>query len=153
MEMVLHDVTDDLSRAITESSAQITHDVLPTFTASRIQMRQLMQNLLANAIKFRKPGTALTIHISARENTDHWLFSLCDNGIGMDPAFKERIFKIFQRLHTREEYSGTGVGLAICNRVVERRGGKIWVETQIDEGSTFYFTIPKEIEVKRIFKA
>jgi chemotaxis family two-component system sensor kinase Cph1 len=103
---------------------------------------QLFQNLMGNAIKFRKPGEAPQIHIGVQRREDDWLFSVQDHGIGIDPQFAERIFVIFQRLHTRDEYPGSGMGLAICKKIVECHRGKIWVESALDQGTTFYFTIP-----------
>jgi chemotaxis family two-component system sensor kinase Cph1 len=107
-------------------------------------MVQLMQNLLGNAIKFHSQQPP-RIHIAARLEKGNWLISVQDNGIGIDPQFNERIFVIFQRLHDRSEYPGTGIGLAICKRIIERHGGKIWVDSQPGQGSTFYFTMPDSI--------
>ena len=117
---------------------------LPTVIADKSQLNQLFQNLIGNAIKFKKPDEPPKIHISARkdEEKDEYVFSVSDNGIGMEPQYAERIFVIFQRLHTREVYKGTGIGLAIVKRIVERHGGHIWVESSFGVGSTFYFTIP-----------
>jgi signal transduction histidine kinase len=138
-------VLDGVCRAlrfdIEGSGAIITHDPLPTVRANAIEMSQVLQNLIGNAIKFRgdrKPE----IHVGAQPRDGNWLFWIEDNGIGIDPQFADRIFNIFQRLHTRDQYPGTGIGLAICKKIVERHGGRIWVESQPGRGATFYFTIP-----------
>lgn len=142
------DVSAVLSRAITnlkiaidESSTVLTHDLLPTIIADASQLVQLFQNLISNAIKFRSQKP-LKIHIGVEHRDQEWRFSIQDNGIGIDPQYTERIFLIFQRLHSRAEYSGTGIGLAICKKIVERHSGRIWVESSLGEGSTFHFTIP-----------
>ncbi len=134
--------TAGLRRAIKESGTLITADDLPVVQGDETQLARLFQNLIGNAIKFRKPGVPPRIRVSAEQNNGHWVFGVQDNGIGIERRFYDRIFTIFQRLHTREEYPGTGVGLAICKRIVERHGGRIWVESKPGEGSTFYFTLP-----------
>jgi len=140
-ELVLDHVLRNLALMIAESHAIVSHDPLPHVMGDAVQLEQVFQNLLSNALKFR--GDALPkVHISADKQEDLWLFSVCDNGIGIDPKHTERIFVLFQRLHTREEYLGTGIGLAICKKIVERHGGRIWVESSVGEGTTFYFTIP-----------
>jgi PAS domain S-box-containing protein len=141
-EAVVQTVLRNLSAAIDESGAVIERDPLPVLTADAAQLGQLFQNLIGNAIKFRGPAP-LRIRIAAADNGPHWLFSVQDNGIGIDPRHSGRIFQIFQRLHTREAYPGTGIGLAVCQKVAERHGGKIWVESEPGLGSTFRFTIRK----------
>ena len=132
-----------LHAAIEESSASITHDPLPSIAADSSLLGQVFRNLVGNAIKFRGEAPP-AIHVSVAEQGGEWKFAVEDNGIGIDPQFAERIFTIFQRLHTREEYPGTGIGLSICKKAIERLGGRIWVESQLGKGSTFYFTIPMD---------
>jgi signal transduction histidine kinase len=139
-EATLADAVSDLAGAIEENGATVTHDPLPTVMADRNQLTSLFQNLLSNAIKFRAAEPPV-VHVSARRSGDEWIFSVRDNGIGIEPEHFGRIFLIFQRLHARGKYSGTGVGLAICRKIVERHGGKIWIESQTGKGSTFYFTM------------
>ena len=135
-------VVDELEEEIESTNATITHDGLPTVVADGAQLHQLLHNLLSNAIKF--VGTQPPrIHLRAVQDDTEWKVSVRDNGIGMEPDTAERIFVMFQRLHTQDEYPGTGIGLAICKRIVERHGGRIWVESQPHRGSTFVFTLPK----------
>jgi signal transduction histidine kinase len=138
---VLHQVITNLGLAIDESGARITHESLPVVEADGTQLVQLFQNLVANAIKFCS-ALPPQVHVSVDREDPYWLFSVRDNGIGLDPDYDDRIFTIFQRLHTRLDYPGTGIGLAICKRIVERHGGSIWVKSAPGEGSTFYFTLP-----------
>jgi PAS domain S-box-containing protein len=141
-DTVLKTALANLAVAIEESGALITHDVLPTLTTDETQLAQVFQNLLGNAIKYHGIETP-KIHVSARRNTNaEWVFSVRDNGIGIDPEYFESIFVIFHRLHGRDEYEGTGLGLAICKKMLERLGGRIWVESQPPNGSTFYFALP-----------
>ncbi|MGE5752582.1 MAG: ATP-binding protein, partial [Deltaproteobacteria bacterium] len=138
---VLEEALDNLGVAIRESGAEVRHDPLPTLETDRSQMVQLFQNLVGNALKFR--GRERTrIHVSARQNGEEWIFTVADNGIGIDPKYFERIFTIFQRLHGKMEYPGTGIGLAICKKIVERHGGRIWLESEAGKGATFFFSIP-----------
>ena len=140
LEAVLKRATGNLQAAIEESRTVITHDPLPTIIGDATQLLQLLQNLVSNAIKFRGESPP-RIHVSARRDGGRWLLGVKDNGIGIDPQYKDRIFVIFQRLHTREKYPGTGIGLAVCKRIVERHGGTIWVESEVGKGSTFFFTL------------
>jgi light-regulated signal transduction histidine kinase (bacteriophytochrome) len=138
---VLNQVTENLRIAIAEHQAIITHDPLPTVMGDETQLIQLLQNLIGNAIKFRREELP-QVHVSAQQGQREWVFSIHDNGIGMESEYFDRIFTIFQRLHSRAEYPGTGIGLAVCKKIVERHGGRIWVESQSGVGTTFYFTIP-----------
>lgn len=138
----LQQALTNLQRRIQETQAKINVvDILPTLRADNTQLMQLFQNLILNALKFRSSAPP-EIEIRVERQEDEWLFAIQDNGIGIDPQFSERIFVIFQRLHTRDEYPGTGMGLAICKKIIECHRGKIWVESELGAGSTFYFTIP-----------
>lgn len=141
-EAVLHEALANLMVAIRESGAVVTHDALPIVNGDATQLTQLFQNLIGNALKFRAERPA-RIHLGAVLKDGEWWFTVADNGIGMEPKYFERIFQVFQRLHTRKAYQGTGIGLAICKKVVERHGGRIWVESQFGQGATFCFTIPQ----------
>jgi light-regulated signal transduction histidine kinase (bacteriophytochrome) len=138
---VLRTVCANLRAAIEESGAVVITDPLPTVMADETQLVQLFQNLLGNAIKFRGDKPVL-IYVGAERRGNDWLFRLRDNGIGIEPQYVERIFLIFQRLHGRSQYPGTGIGLAIAKKIVERHAGRIWVESEPGKGSTFYFTLP-----------
>ncbi len=142
LEDVISKAMANLKMAIVESGAVVTHDRLPTVLADETQMVQLMQNLLGNAIKF-KGLDAPRIHVSARAKGEEWILSVHDNGIGIDPQFHERIFVLFQRLHGRNEYPGTGIGLTVSKKIVERHGGRIWLESCAGAGTTFYFSLPR----------
>jgi len=138
-EKALKDAVSNLMVAIRESGAVITHDKLPTITGNKSQLSQLFQNIISNSIKFNK--STPSIHISAKRDKDIWSFSMRDNGIGMEQEDAKCIFTIFKRLHSKREYTGSGIGLAICQKTVQRHGGEIWVESETGKGSTFYFTI------------
>jgi PAS domain S-box-containing protein len=140
-EQALREVLQDLDVMIRESEARITHDPMPTVVAVRSQIIQLFQNLLTNAIKFSKPDPP-RIRVSAQAMGTEWTFSVQDNGIGIRPEYFDRIFIMFKRLHDRTQFAGTGIGLAICKRIVERHHGRIWVESTPGKGSTFFFTLP-----------
>jgi two-component system, chemotaxis family, sensor kinase Cph1 len=142
VESALNHALGNLRGRIADSGATITHDPLPTIVADGTQLMQLFQNLIGNAIKFKQPDHPPQIHIGAERQEEAWLFSVTDNGIGLDQQFSDRIFVIFQRLHTRDEYPGTGMGLAICKKIVECHRGRIWVESELGQGATFSFTIP-----------
>lgn len=144
-EAVLKKTLANLRPAIESESAKVTHEKLPAVIADSSQLVQLLQNLIGNALKFHGPE-APRIHIGAEERDKAWEFSVKDNGIGIEPQYFERIFMMFQRLHSKDEYPGTGIGLAICKKIIERHGGSIWVESQPGKGSTFYFTLPKRGE-------
>jgi light-regulated signal transduction histidine kinase (bacteriophytochrome) len=134
-------VIGDLGAAIAEADAKVVAGELPTVSADRSQLRQLFQNLIENALKYRSAAPPV-VRIDASREEEAWHFTVRDNGIGLAPEYAERIFVIFQRLHTQAEYPGTGIGLAVCKRIVERHGGRIWVESAAGEGATFHFTLP-----------
>ena len=139
---ILRMVLDSLQASIESKGAGVTFDPLPVVIGDATQLGQVFQNLIVNAIKFHGDDPP-RIHVSVKEEPGEWVFSVADNGIGIAPEYFERIFIIFQRLHTIEEYGGTGIGLAICKKIVERHGGRIWVESAVGKGSTFSFSVPK----------
>jgi len=142
-EQVLNGALANLSASIQENAAVVTHGALPTVTADPIQIGQLFQNLIGNAIKFHGDQPP-EVHVGAKKKRSAWLFSVADNGIGIDREYAEKVFAIFERLHKQGQYPGTGIGLAICKRIVERHGGRIWFESEPGNGSTFYFSLPAE---------
>jgi PAS domain S-box-containing protein len=133
----------NLSEAIEETGATVAFDHLPAIQGDESQMIQLLQNLIGNAIKFRGDEPP-RVHVSAERAGPEWVISVSDNGIGIAPEYHDRIFQVFERLHSRDEYSGTGIGLAVCRKIVERHGGRIWVESEVGKGSTFYFSVRGE---------
>ena len=140
-EFILNQVLSDLELYIKKNNATVSYDSLPEVIADSTQTAQVFQNLIINGIKFHSEEPP-KIHISAEKKASEWVFSVQDNGIGIDPQYSERIFEVFKRLHNKEEYPGTGIGLAVCKKIVERNGGRIWVESELGKGSTFYFTLP-----------
>ncbi len=132
-----------LAEAIRETGARVTFDSLPEVGMGEAHLQQLFQNLVSNALKYRGQEPP-RVHVSVADQGSFCCFSVQDNGIGIDPQYKEKIFGVFKRLHHAGQYSGTGIGLAICQRVVERYGGRIWVESQLGRGATFYFTVPRQ---------
>jgi PAS domain S-box-containing protein len=132
----------NLAAAISDTRAQVSAEPLPCLPVLAAHLQQLLQNLVGNAIKYRSPERRPVVRVTAARQGEHWLFAVSDNGIGIDPEYKEMIFGLFKRLHTTDEYSGTGIGLAICQRIVDRYHGRIWVESEPGQGSTFRFTLP-----------
>ncbi len=142
VEDVLHAVERHLDARLRETGAVLTHDAMPAVTADPLQLEQVLEILILNAIKFRRPEEPLRVHVGARARNGFWEFSVADNGIGIEEEYFEKIFVIFQRLHTRDRYEGTGIGLPIVKRIVERHGGTVRVESVPGEGTTFFFTLP-----------
>jgi light-regulated signal transduction histidine kinase (bacteriophytochrome) len=140
---ILNDLMVTYKNLLQETNGTIKAQTLPVIKGNKTQILQLFQNLVGNACKYRKNETPPAIDISYEEEKSCYKFAVTDNGIGIDPRFFHKIFIIFQRLHNRDEYSGTGIGLAICKKIVDKHGGKIWVTSTMGEGSTFYFTLPK----------
>jgi PAS domain S-box-containing protein len=145
-EEILDTTLQNLETAIAENHAEVTRGPLPKLMADDGQLVHVFQNLIANAVKFRKKEAAPRIHVSCRTENKKFFFGVSDNGIGIAPEHYEKIFQIFQQLHPRDEYPGSGIGLAICKRIVERHGGRIWVESETGKGSTFYFSLPSPQE-------
>lgn len=141
LSAALKDALSNLKLAVEENGAVVTSDPLPTLWADPVQMALLFQNLVGNALKFKRELPP-RIHVSAARRGKEWVLGVRDNGLGIEKNYFERIFVIFQRLHSRSEYPGTGIGLAVCKKIVERHGGTIWVESEPGKGSTFYFTVP-----------
>jgi PAS domain S-box-containing protein len=140
--VALNRAVANLKQTIEENQATVTNDPLPELRIAEVHLLQLFQNLIGNSLKYRKPDEAPHVHVSASRNGKDWVISVHDNGIGFEPEYKDRIFGLFKRLHTRGEYPGTGIGLAICARIVEQYGGRIWAESSPNEGSTFHFALP-----------
>src|SRR5437764_14835166 len=145
---VLEGVLVTLRPVIDEARASVTYDPLPTVAADAVQLEHLFINLITNALKFRGPEPP-AVHVSATPQDGGWVFSVRDNGIGIDPDQVHRLFVMFQRLHSREQYPGTGIGLAICRKIVERHGGRIWVESAPGRGATFHFTLSRRLAEAR----
>ena len=142
---ILQSVLESMRTHISEVGAEITSDSLPEVHANPMQMSQLLQNLISNSLKYRHPDRKPVIQLSVRYAPGEWIFALRDNGQGFDPAYAEQIFGIFQRLHGRD-VPGTGIGLSLCKRIVERHGGRIWAQGRPGEGATFYFSLPDVLE-------
>jgi signal transduction histidine kinase len=143
VNLVMKEIISFNAEMIAEKNATITFDELPLVRAVRTPLMQVLQNLINNGIKYQKPGSQPVIRVSAFETETHWQFAVADNGIGIEPRYFDKIFVVFQRLHAKNEYSGTGIGLAICKKIVENHNGKIWIESEAGKGSVFYFTISK----------
>jgi light-regulated signal transduction histidine kinase (bacteriophytochrome) len=141
-EESLKKALDNLKLSSTECEAEITHDALPVIYANENQISRVFQNLISNALKFRKEVSPPRIHISAQKENNEWIFSVSDNGIGMELQYTDKIFEVFRRLHTIDAYKGTGIGLAIVERIIISHGGRVWVESELGVGSNFYFTLP-----------
>ena len=136
-------VIENLSLIIKECKADVTYDDLPTFKGNPVQFMRLMQNLIGNGLKYQTQDNIPKIHISVQDKGDNWCFSVQDNGIGIEEEFITQVFEPFKRLHSWDEYRGTGIGLALCRKIVENHNGKIWVTSSPGEGSIFYFTLEK----------
>jgi light-regulated signal transduction histidine kinase (bacteriophytochrome) len=133
---------DALSMAVEDTGAELVHDPLPQVVGDRTQLAMLLQNLLSNAIKFRRPDAPPRVELSCRQEDGQWHFAVTDNGIGIAPEYAEKVFVIFQRLHTRDAYPGNGIGLALCKKIVEYHGGTIGIDTVYEQGTRITFTLP-----------
>jgi light-regulated signal transduction histidine kinase (bacteriophytochrome) len=142
LNQLCDDVVVLLRTCVEDAGGRVTRDELPTVVGDRSQLSQLLQNLIDNALKYRHKDPP-RVHVSAEQNGSGWTISVRDNGIGIDARHHEQIFEVFRRLHTEREYPGTGIGLAICRRIVQRHGGHLWLESKPGQGSTFYFTVPE----------
>ena len=149
-DKLLDDVKSNMASSIQASNAKVTHGPLPFLVVEKVQMMQLLQNLISNAIKYRRPGVDPEIHVSAVREDTQWVFSVRDNGRGFDQQFAERIFDIFQRIDGAGGVEGTGIGLTIARKIVEQHGGRIWAESREGQSSTFYFSLPVSLEVHRV---
>ena len=142
MNIVMEDIKMVLKSKIKETKATILVEKLPIINAGTVSINQLMQNLIGNALKYQEAGNLPIVSVSCKEGNGEWVFTVADNGIGIAAGFEEKIFEVFSRLHTKQEYSGTGIGLSICKKIIEKLGGKIWVERQPIKGTAFKFNIP-----------
>jgi len=149
LDEALADVLDDLSETVDATGATVTHDPLPVVVGEDALLHQLLANLVGNALKFRAPDRAPAVHVGAVEHEDRWELSVADNGIGIDPQYADRVFVIFQRLHPKDVYEGTGIGLALCKRIVEHHGGQIWIEPG-ERGTTVRCTLARTREVAEV---
>jgi len=139
-------VSKNLTLQLDEKSAKITYDILPVLKGNKTQIFQLFQNLIYNGLKYQLPEKHAHVHVGVKDLGTHYQFEIRDNGIGIEPKYLKKIFEVFQRLHKRHEFSGTGVGLAICKKIVEQHGGKIWAESELGKGASFFFTVEKLAE-------
>jgi light-regulated signal transduction histidine kinase (bacteriophytochrome) len=146
LDEVLREVTTNLEKVLEKNDAKVTWDPLPTVRANFQFMVQVFQNLIGNAIKYRKKDESPNIHITCQQRDGEWVIAVCDNGIGIEKQYQERVFGIYQRLHTNKEIPGTGIGLAICRKIIERHGGRIWLESTPGKGSNFFLTLPVKLE-------
>ncbi|MFZ0488964.1 MAG: ATP-binding protein, partial [Salegentibacter sp.] len=144
LNKLMEHITGLCYEAIQEKKAEVNWKNLPVIYSSKTPLQQVFLNFLRNALKYSKTEEPPVINIAVEEKNSEWIFSISDNGIGIDSDFHEKIFVVFQRLHRREEFSGTGIGLAICKKIIERLGGSIWLESSEGAGSTFYFSLQKQ---------
>ena len=142
---VIESILKDLDCAINNSKCKVIFAKLPTIKGYKTEFRLILQNLISNALKFKTPNKECIVKIEAENLNDFWQFSVIDNGIGIEEKYQEKIFTIFQRLHTEEQFEGSGIGLAHCKKIADLHEGKIWVESKVNEGSIFYFTISKNL--------